>query len=853
MTISDIILRVKEFDKLNISIDFHYSHPTLYFFVVSDEFSSIEHEARISFLAREMGMSSDDLLPITSNPTIEFKLLTDAERTEDYGFLNGISSNTSWLNAFNPLGVNNIPPQSKSVGTDSHKAIHFYGYKGGQGRSTVLLALAKNLSNAGYRVLLVDADIEAPSLDAMLNVASLDINSTLMGLLGNTSNFNPLEKVYVGSPNEGYIDLVTARPFHARYDMDFAAFLMNSSFDSGLLQNAIRNLRDKINNDGHMSYDIILFDHRTGLAPSVLPIMSAWPGSSVIFARTDGMARHIQDSKLIDILLGCDNEYPGAFVSFSLDPIKSNAELRNDNSKFVESLLEKIGDSMGIEENEVDPQELEAYWIFWRHDQAFIDGGQPDPINMSTINRQALEQLRSVLGIIGNKHIERAPITLTSSGSSDEGLFIQTPWLARLFSKDSPYTYIFGRKGTGKTRLLSELVKNELAEPLLVAIDYKNGGLKSAGMVFNKLLAICDNNFDFFFWALLNAALKMSHTKENNGLEHYIENNLSSLVAMGPSIAKQDLSADKKRVFIIDGVETAVPAAKLRSFVEALFRFLSAIQYDSFYSKFITIRLVLRSDLAQGAAQNIEQQIEGAVINLHWTKTAILNFALARIVSLQWFDENFSGVCERIREKSDKISRGDLPDGEAEALLLEIFPNGLERNRLKATTFFSTYFSDAGGDVKKDSAFYPRLFDGFLRTLAENCSNASTGNIESGRLSSQSVLKAYDQASASFIEDVRTELYSFLNIEKDDNEENQNQVNKLVAAFNGLQTPFTIETITPIIHQKTGIAPDIIRQSIVSMQKIGIFELRPGYPGEFRTRQIYKSGLGMKYVRKKSL
>ncbi|WP_439825653.1 hypothetical protein [Aeromonas caviae] len=125
-------------------------------------------------------------------------------------------------------------------------------------------------------------------------------------------------------------------------------------------------------------------------------------------------------------------------------------------------------------------------------------------------------------------------------------------------------------------------------------------------------------------------------------------------------------------------------------------------------------------------------------------------------------------------------------------------------------------------------------------------------SIENGRLSRQCVLKAYDQASASFIEDVRTELYSFLSIDKDDNEENQNQVNKLVAAFNGLQTPFSIEAITPIISQKTNITPDKVRQSIISMQKIGIFELRPGYPGEFRTRQIYKSGLGMKYVRKKS-
>ncbi|MGY6039241.1 P-loop NTPase [Aeromonas sp. AE23HZ002T15] len=193
MTISDIISKINVIDKSNINIDFHYSHPTLYFFVISNAFISLQNEARLSLLAREMGISSDDFQPIISNPAIEFKLLTDFERTDEYGFLNGISHNTSWLNAFNPLGLNDMPYQNGQANINNPKVIHFYGYKGGQGRSTVLLALAKNLSNAGYRVLLVDADIEAPSLDAMLNAASLDIHSTLMGLVGNTSNFNPLE------------------------------------------------------------------------------------------------------------------------------------------------------------------------------------------------------------------------------------------------------------------------------------------------------------------------------------------------------------------------------------------------------------------------------------------------------------------------------------------------------------------------------------------------------------------------------------------------------------------------------------------------------------------------------------
>lgn len=150
-----------------------------------------------------------------------------------------------------------------------------------------------------------------------------------------------------------------------------------------------------------------------------------------------------------------------------------------------------------------------------------------------------------------------------------------------------------------------------------------------------------------------------------------------------------------------------------------------------------------------------------------------------------------------------------------------------------------------------DAAFYPRLFDGFLRTLADNCNETLTGNVVDGRISSVSVLQAYDQASRSFIEDVRTELYSFLNIVPESSDSNKAAVDKLIAAFNGLQTPFSVEEIIVTLADRTNLPVDDVRQSLVSMQRIGMFELRPGYPGELRARQLYKAGLGMKYVRKK--
>ena len=51
-----------------------------------------------------------------------------------------------------------------SPGPPSNRIIAFYGFKGGAGRSLLLANTAALLAAAGRRVLVVDADLEAPGL-----------------------------------------------------------------------------------------------------------------------------------------------------------------------------------------------------------------------------------------------------------------------------------------------------------------------------------------------------------------------------------------------------------------------------------------------------------------------------------------------------------------------------------------------------------------------------------------------------------------------------------------------------------------------------------------------------------------
>ena len=820
---------------------------------------------RLALVAGEVQLSQGDLQITASRAAAEITLLTTDERKVDYSFLNSANAGQHWLSWYGcevsqpqaVKGPENSTIAPLSINTQSLdnfpvEAVHFYGFKGGQARSTTLSLLAKSLADDGKRVLVVDADLEAPSLDTLFNVSADFPSATLMGLCGWSDQITPIPRIYVGRRRQGQVDLLAARPTAAEYDMDFAGFLLRATIDARVLEKAVRQLRYELTLPGRAeSYDVVLFDHRTGLASSILPIMEGWSGPAVIFLRPDGMYRHLEQRRSLRALLGYSEGVPGAFVTFSLDPTEDSEAFVKKHGDFVEGLLEILSDSL-LGENDIDPVELQRYWMLWHHDSSVLANARLIPEDLSGPNREALTQLREVLGFdhVSEEAALVAP-NLTKSGATDQGLFILTPDIARVFSLDSKILYIFGRKGTGKTRLVRELVKEGLGEPLLVANDYLGGGIQSGGTAYLSLLSAYGDDYRAFWWALLAAGLRstgnadMSNSVETEVLALLALSGPERQIAIEPKNIESALLAsggNVRRVFLIDGVETSVTASQLRSFVESLFQFLASVQYSRVISSFVSIRLFLRSDLYKSAAQNVEQQIEGSSLDLRWDRSSILNFAVARIASLDWFSRTFPDVHLDISRKFPLLARGRLSDTDAEDLLLRIFPKSLERNKVKTTTFFSTYFSDAGGDSDLKASFYPRLFDGFLREIDRQATQGSDDVLFADRLSSELVLRAYDVASASFLEDVRTELYNLVSLKSGDSE-NRDALNALIDGFSGLQTPFVIEEIVLKLNERTGLGSEKIREALVRFKQVGIFEDRPAFPGYWRTGRLYKAGL----------
>lgn len=855
-TISELIAGASE--AFGDSCSVNYLHPTIYLICIREGWAKVDPGTRLSEFAAEIRWSTEDVADVLAHGFVNLVLLTKAELDDDYEFAKHGDIGRHWLSWFSTTPGGRSSFVCDPLSATDPRALHFYGFKGGQARSSVLALLAKALADDGARVLVVDADVEAPSLDSLFNVVADDVSATLMGLCGWGDEISPLARVYVGQRDVGTVDLLACRPKNSRFDADFASFLLGTTFNAEVLERASRKIlvyARGLDTSGRSKYDFVLFDHRTGLAPSVLPLMKGWPGSAIIFARPDGMSKGLEHSGVFDALLGHNAENPGAFITFSLDPKENRDGFLRQNGPFVEKLLYSISDSLTSDDGEgaIDPSELEQYWIFWKHDAAVLANSSPDVAQLSSANFEALTTLRDVLGINLDVNFVEEPPVLTRSGATDEGAFILTPDFARIFSLDSRILYVFGRKGTGKTRLVRELSERGLGTPLLVAQDFAKGGIQSPGAAFSELMTACEGDLELFWLVLLRCGITMplditSEVRRVVALDRRKIKKYGSLVEIEEEVSRWKDS--ERRVFLMDGVETAVPASQMRPFVESLFRFLGSIQYNRIVSRKVTIRLFLRSDLQRGAAQNIEQQIEGSSLYLRWDKVSILNFAVARLSSLQWFRRNFADVCGKIDKYMPEIERGALKDVDAEGLLLDIFPPGLERNKVKTTTFFATYFSDAGGDGEAKASFYPRLFDGFLREMNDRGLNLTKMPIRDGRVESSFVLKAYDEASGAFIEEVKAELFNLLDLNSDDSI-NKDDVAKFVLSFSGTKTPFVLDQMVTLLSEKTSFEAAKVRESLNRMKQLGIFEDRPGFPGEWRTGRLYKAGLQMKYVRQK--
>jgi Mrp family chromosome partitioning ATPase len=826
-----------------------YSHPILTLHVVSKDFDETDYDGNSEIISKATGLTRSDILDASSRPLVS--LAYYAQSSDLPPLKESVADH--WL------AVLQGSPLTKDEASYEHspRCIHFYGYKGGQARSTTLAMVAKRLADQGLDVLLVDADIEAPSLHLLFNSAVPRLSASLMGLC--EAHINPTPIAAFAGRAGGHVDLIGCRPTGAEHDLDFQAFALSTAIDPMVLRRGFDRLRNIA--ETSQRWDYVFVDHRTGTAPSVIPIISAWPGSTVMSLRPDSLSTPA--TTVARTLLSAYPAYPGAFVSFSLDPEARRDQHSSQDEKLKEIFLSILSDALktcATEDANIDPLSLEHSYIYWYFDRAFLDEHAPDFERLSKDNQDSISDLIQILGIdISAKKaakidsIQSITPPRVPSGATDAGWFIETREIAKLMQASSAFSYIFGRKGTGKTRIYREMHKRNKGIPLLAAADYKEGGIRAQSVSAQDLLRLSGNDFEQFWWKLIHLNLSAGGTQ---ALDEKAQENMISAQAPTTIDARTIYSLASKIVspvmFLIDGVETAVSSKDTKQLVEALFRVLSTIQNDPSINEKIQFKLFIRPDLSVGI-QNIEQQTAGRKLELRWDEASIFNYMLAEIERKTWFNSHFSTACAEISKNQSLIREGLLDRDSYERILLQIFPTKIRRNNLLTITFLRTYFSDAVSDsTDKRSSFYPRVVGSFLDHVEKMCASDPSNALDfEGRVSHSIIVEAFTKATDEFIDEIKQELYFALDLNPD-NHRNTLLVDDLIASLGGLQTPFSLDQCIEKLQVKLGLSAvndRALRDALRQMKDMGIFETHPLDPSKWRAGRLFKEALRMKYVR----
>ena len=815
-----------------------FRFPYAYIRAISSEFEGMGEEEREQLACEKMKLSTAELRKTAADCLFTLQWMTPGEATQQKLDNRG----EHWLRAF----LENSTDLSETKMVSPIRVAHFFGYKGGQGRSTVMASLAQKLAYDGVRVLLLDADLEAPSLDVMLGIKA-NISSTLLGIVHKTPNIIAVPALQ--GREGGEARLIACRPRETTYDIDFSAFALQTSLVPGILLEAIERIR---NWAIEQKFDVILVDHRSGMAMTTLTWMKSLPGPALVFTKLDEQWRGAEE--VLRKVLAVNASNPGVIVTFKPDEEPEESFRRRTVHQRAD-LLRLVGEAIARsiqtdstepdDEFSCDPMSIEDHWILWPYDQAFRTTTLPDYSLLGSGTKHVLDELTRLLEI--TLPVKKGK--LSGIGSLDQGDLIQTDALMKLRQPNNTIRYIFGRKGTGKTRLAKQLALENWGESLLVdANSDTSSGITTSETEFEQAKTKFHDDPEGLWWSILLSALLGTDTERNT-----LRTRLSTVIAenfdAGTLRQKviEALPKEGARIFLFDGIETAFKASDIYSYVEGLFRFMLAIQADDRFSGKVEVKLFLRTDLASRSVQNLEQQVEGRKIDLYWDYRKILNFLLSRLPLLPFFKNTFPDTVSAVESMNASIRSGDVTEQDCEQLLLEMFPGKLARFNILTTTFLRLHFADSSS--QGSNSYYPRIVDKFLSELNNQGEKTGGTPLIDGHIDQQLIIKAHEQASDDYMKQIRQELQHLLDFKQQTPEANQLKLDEWINAFTGQRTPFIVDDIEKYLSKRIKLDEPTVRRYLDQMLALGIFERTADTPNVWRTGRLFKSSLKMKYKR----
>jgi MinD-like ATPase involved in chromosome partitioning or flagellar assembly len=209
----------------------------------------------------------------------------------------------------------------------------FYSYKGGVGRSMALANVAQLFYQAGFKVLMVDWDLEAPGLERFFPIELnnvLDHPGVIELLLGYKEQMskdlliekgkdlpfkkpeNFLIEIYPEFKETGKLYLLTAGRRSKEYFKEYVSSVLTFDWEDFYINYAGGSYFDWIKTQFKQIADIILIDSRTGITEmggvctyqlADVVVMFCAPNQQNIDG-TQIMAKNLANEKLLDIRSG---------------------------------------------------------------------------------------------------------------------------------------------------------------------------------------------------------------------------------------------------------------------------------------------------------------------------------------------------------------------------------------------------------------------------------------------------------------------------------------------------------------------------------------------------------------------
>ncbi len=738
----------------------------------------------------------------------------------------------TWL-----AGLQKLLP-SPEIASAKPRSIHFYGYKGGQGRSAVLAQFAKELAlQLRHRVLIVDLDIEAPSQHLIFQRNASVAHSTIFEFLNEKGRFYsaqslPLEVLPTSFVRSG-IYLLAAQIDEESISQKLK-FIQSMSTNPALFKIAMERIREYTLK---ADFDMILFDHSTGLNPLCLPTIQVFPGDGVLFCKLDQQWQEAKKS--LNILV--KQLHRVAVVSFdqhnqSEASRKSRSDYEEQIGELENMIFKNSEDGLNFKkENEEDEAQFSLYDVenfhyFWEYNDSYKDALLPKIVAQKS---KSLRMIQALAQYFDLRLLDGAEKRGHAAGNKDQTTLVVTKAIEELLSRNNENLFLIGRKGVGKTKIIQYLSERSLGFAFLVDNDDNSYacGFPVSWPKLRESVNQHKDNPDLFWWKLFYAAIA-TNSHSTSDLKKTFESldDKSGVDYFGQfeNIAMSPILQDRK-VFLLDSLETLFDVDIRQKFINSLFIVLRNLdRFDS-----VGFRVFLRPDMA-ALAENSEQIMDGRKIDLQWYENEALAFLLHRIISLH-ISEGIAWVKERFEELQKDKNVFELQEA-----MLKIFDNTIKvRGSPGVTKFFASYFSDEAPEKDSGATFNPRMIHFFAENLKQSIKSAKS---EFEMIPSDLVVKAYREAAKSYIQGVIEELVGMTK------RADRSRIQFMLEAMKGQPTPFKEENLRQVLLENCGKGyENDIFELFENMKRLGLLtNSGKGISSHKRVSRLLREALGMK-------